>query len=217
MKIYFLIPPSEWKNHLNYHDKKSLSFLFDKPLEIAKNVTEKDLKCSWKRYEEWLFLNKNILKWETSKAIDRYDGVMYNAIDYKNMSENWKKFFEDNFLIFSWMYGVLKPLDIIGNYKLPIETKWLLRFWWDKISSFLNTLEADVFVDFLPDSYKKMINKKVLNKKIIEVVFLDKKTWKKLTHNSKKIKWEFIKKICETWVFEMTKDYLESWVIKIVC
>jgi hypothetical protein len=45
MKIFFLLPPSEGKNSENIYDFESLSFNFDKPFDIAKNVTEKDLKC----------------------------------------------------------------------------------------------------------------------------------------------------------------------------
>jgi hypothetical protein len=40
----------------------------------------------------------------------------------------------------------------------------------------------------LPDSYKKMINRKLLKKNIIEVDFLDKNSLEKLGHNSKNVK-----------------------------
>ncbi|MFC1798029.1 hypothetical protein ACFLY2_02630 [Patescibacteria group bacterium] len=45
MKILFLLPPSEGKNSENKYTKEELSFNFEKPLEIAQNVTGKDLKC----------------------------------------------------------------------------------------------------------------------------------------------------------------------------
>jgi len=45
MKILFLLPPSEGKNSENKYNTEDLTYEFDKPLEIAKNVTEKDLKC----------------------------------------------------------------------------------------------------------------------------------------------------------------------------
>ena len=48
---------------------------------------------------------------------------MYNAIDYEGMSDKGKDFFNSHFLIFSGMYGMVSPQDIIGDYKLPIETK----------------------------------------------------------------------------------------------
>jgi hypothetical protein len=46
IKILFLLPPSEGKNSDNRFDLEKLSFKFEKPQDIANNVTEKDLKCS---------------------------------------------------------------------------------------------------------------------------------------------------------------------------
>jgi len=133
MKILFLLPPSEWKKSWWEHKTEKLSFDFEKPVEIAKNVTEKDLKCKWDRFLEWLELNKTLCNHsqkEFTEAIKRYYGVMYWSIDYENMDKKAQDFFEQNFLIFSGMYGILRPKDIIWNYKLPIDTKWLFDFWW---------------------------------------------------------------------------------------
>lgn len=215
MKIIYLLPPSEGKNDKHLFKEYSLSFQFQKPLEIAKNATQKDLKCIGNRFLEWIELNSNILNCNTHFAINRYDWVMYKAIDYENMTAKWQKYFEEKFLILSWMFGILKPNDKIGNYKLPIETKWLYDFWKSKITNTLNELDADVIIDFLPNSYKKMIDKKRLNKKLIEVDFVTEKKWKiqKISHWVKKIKWEFIKQICENNWFEFDKN-LEKIEIK---
>lgn len=195
MNIIFLIPPSEWKNSENLYQKEELNFVFEKPLIIAKNASEKDLKCTWKRFEEAISLNKNIEKSWSIESVKRYSWVMYNAIDYFGMSEIWKKYFTENFLIMSWMYWLLKPQDKISNYKLPIETKWLSKYWQEIITNSINNLEADYIIDLLPNSYKKMIDFKKINSKIIEVNFLT-SDWKKISHWVKKIKWEWIKKIC---------------------
>jgi len=56
-------------------------------------------------------------------AISRYSGVMYTAIAYPHLSSEAKTYFDEHFLITSGMYGLLRPRDIIGNYKLPIEAK----------------------------------------------------------------------------------------------
>lgn len=204
MKIIYLLPPSEWKNPINLFENEKLTFNLKKPLEIAINATQKDLKCIWDRFEDWINLNKNILNSLTNFALNRYNWVMFKAIDYENMSDQAREYFEDNFLILSWMYGLVKPKDKIGNYKLPIETKWLSKYWTLEITNILNQIDADVIIDFLPNSYKKMIDKKSLNKKIIEVDFLTQKNSKiqKISHWVKKIKWEFIKEICEKWFFD---------------
>ncbi len=216
MKILFLLPPSEGKNWENKYDLEKCSFNFIKPIKIAQNVTEKDLKCIWKRFEEWIKLNNNIEHSSTIEVVERYTWVMYNSIDYSWMKEDWKRFFEDNFLIFSWMYWILKPLDRIWNYKLPIETKWLYSFWWDKIVSSINDLKVDYVVNLLPISYSKMIlwvNKKqevIFNDKrkfkVININFL-KSDGKKISHWVKKIKWEWIKKICE----QQITNYKDFW------
>jgi cytoplasmic iron level regulating protein YaaA (DUF328/UPF0246 family) len=206
MKIIYLIPPSEWKIDIWFYEFEELTFKFKKPELLSKNASEKDLKCIWKKYLESINLNKNINKSKTIEAVKRYNWIMFKAIDFENMTLVWKKYFEENFLIFSWMYWLLKPNDKIGNYKLPIETKWIIDFWWDKITKALNKIDADLIIDMLPDSYKKMINRKLLKKNIIEVDFLDKNSLEKLGHNSKNVKWKFIKNICEDWKIEITDE-----------
>jgi cytoplasmic iron level regulating protein YaaA (DUF328/UPF0246 family) len=177
MKIIYLLPPSEGKNSWWKLWPEKLSCTFDKPLDIAINATQKDLKCKDKRYEEGISLNENIETSEKMAAISRYSWVMYNAIDYSGMNDGGKKYFENNFKIFSWMYWALSPLDCIWNYKLPIETKWLYKFWWDTITNYLNKFEADFIVDMLPWSYAKMVDWTAINTNIIRINFLHKKDW----------------------------------------
>ncbi len=206
-KIKFLIPPSEWKNSSSSFIWESLTFHFEKPKEIINNTNEKDLKCKWENFLNAYNLNKKLFenKLETEYAINRYSWVMYNSISYNEMSKLWKKYFEDNFLIFSWMYWILMPLDKIWNYKLPIEAKWLANFWKNKITEKLNSLNTDFLINFLPISYTKMIDFKKLKAKIINVNFFTQKNWeyKKLSHWVKKVKWEYINNICEKWWIDL--------------
>ena len=211
-KVVFLIPPSEGKNTWWTGECESLSFPFKKPEKIAKNASQKDLKCSGKRYEEGIALNKECVALRSNwyiKAIDRYTGVMFNAIWYENMSPPGKQFFESNFLILSGMYGLLRPQDCIWNYKLPIESKWLLKFWGTAITDELNSMKLDYVINLLPLSYQKMIDFSALEASTINVDFLSEKNWevKKMTHWVKGVKWKWIKKICE----EQISKYEEFW------
>ena len=86
MKIIFLIPPSEGKNPDGKPIAEKLTYIFDKPVEIAKNASEKDMKCSGNRFAEAIFLNENIEKSVTLPATDRYNGVMFSAINYATLS-----------------------------------------------------------------------------------------------------------------------------------
>jgi cytoplasmic iron level regulating protein YaaA (DUF328/UPF0246 family) len=198
-KMIFLLAPSEGKNIWWEYKTEKLSFPLEKPTEIAINVTEKDLKCKWDRFIEGIKLNKTLNKWPFTEAINRYSWVVFNAIDYVWMTKSAKSFFEENILIMSGMYWIIKPLDCIWNYKLPIETQWLYNFWWDKITNILNEINPDYIVNLLPNSYLKIINPKKINSKIININFLTEKEWKivKFTHWVKKHRWEFLKNICE--------------------
>ena len=228
MKIIFLLPPSEGKKSDNKYNSEDLSFELEKPLEIAKNVTEKDLKCKGDRFLEWVELNKNIEKSETNEAINRYSWVMYNAIDYNNMQDSWMNFFDEKFLILSGMYGVVKPLDKIWNYKLPIDTKWLFDFWKEKIVKKITELQPEYLVNLFPISYSKLlwlakcrrhIHKRdfLINAwiKIVNINFL-KENWDKVSHWVKKIKWEWIKNVCENNIVDYKKfgwEVIETWNI----
>lgn len=229
MKILFLLPPSEGKNAENKFESEKLTYKFEKPLEIASSVTEKDLKCTWSRFEEWLKLNKNIENSGTNYAIERYSWVMFNAIDYAWMNNSGKEFFENNFRIFSGMYWIVKPLDKIGNYKLPVWRVDLYKFWWDLVPDALISEKPDYIVNLLPINYAKMIglatncnrHKKKLERiteswiKVININFL-KPDGKKISHWVKKIKWEWIKNICEkniTNYKDFWAEVIENWNI----
>ncbi len=209
MKTIYLLAPSEWKNDGWDHKKESLTYDLEKPINIAINATEKDLKCKAERYNQWIELNKNIWKWWFLEAINRYSWVVFNAIWYDNMSEPAKDFFQKNVYILSWMYGIVKPLDLIWNYKLPIETKWLYNYWWDKITQIIKEINPDCIVNLLPNSYAKMIDFKDIDSRIININFF-KSDWKKMTHWVKKYRWEFLKNICEQAITDY-KDF--SWEI----
>jgi cytoplasmic iron level regulating protein YaaA (DUF328/UPF0246 family) len=229
-KIMFLLPPSEWKNKLNLYKNEKLNFILNKPYNIWINATEKDLKCSWNRCIEWIDLNKNIWDSKTIEVVNRYSWIMYNSIEYKNMDNYWREFFNKNFYILSWMYWIVKPLDLIWNYKLPIETKGLLDFWWTQIIEILNNSDIEYIINLLPISYSKLIfwkNKKeeiIYNNlrkfKIININFI-KVDWNKLSHWVKKIKGEWIKKICENNIIDYNLFWWEvinneNWNIDIV-
>jgi cytoplasmic iron level regulating protein YaaA (DUF328/UPF0246 family) len=52
------------------------------------------------------------------KAILMYDGVAYEALDYLNLDEVASRYIDENLLIFSNLYGVLKAGDYVQFYKL---------------------------------------------------------------------------------------------------
>ena len=209
--MLFLIPPSEWKESgWETINTPVRSFSFSLPLAIAANATPKDLKCKDKRYEEGIALNKTVEQWPYLPAIQRYTGVMFKALDYHVMAKDWQDYANQHILIVSGMYGLLQLQDTIANYKLPVTSKWLYKFWWDKLTQALITFAKEKnhshIIDLLPWAHKKLFNFDLAREQGLQVTtvnFYHKWTNKKLTHGVKKVKGEWIKEHCE----EQTVDH----------
>lgn len=82
------------------------------------------------------------------------------------------------------MYGIVKANDLIGNYKLPIETKTLAKYWQETITNTLNESGADYVINLLPLSYQKMIDFKKISPKLVNINFQVEKNGKivKMAH-----------------------------------
>jgi len=51
-------------------------------------------------------------------AIERYDGVAYDYLDYNTLSDEAQNYLKEQTIIFSNLYGPLKGGDLIANYKV---------------------------------------------------------------------------------------------------
>ena len=117
------------KNEQAYIDENSLIFptLYKKRLEVL-SLYNNFLKSAKQEELEKLFGTKkvdviekyrrDIFKSPLLKAIQRYEGVAYDYLDYKNLTNNEQKYIDENVLIFSNLFGVIKASDEIPDYKL---------------------------------------------------------------------------------------------------
>ncbi len=131
MKILF--SPSEAKYRGGSDraiDKNSYIFpqLFDKRLEILKLYQEyidhsshKELiKLFGTKKENIIeYYSSDIFSRETKKAIERYDGVAYDYLDYSSLDKRQKLYIDDRLLIFSNLFGAILAGDNgLPDYKL---------------------------------------------------------------------------------------------------
>lgn len=64
--------------------------------------------------------NRSILTSPTMPAIERYTGVLYDALDVGSLSALHRKRLNDQVILFSGVWGVLRPHDAIPDYKLKM-------------------------------------------------------------------------------------------------
>jgi len=133
---------------------KSLGQLSGKPGVAQKTLGVKGVALQKARTD-----NASLLDSPTMPAIERYTGVMYDGIDYKSLDESAKTCFDENTIIMSGLFGMVRPYDMIPTYKLKMGArlrgkKACSTIWNPLISKTLkSTAENGVIWDLLPNEH----------------------------------------------------------------
>ncbi len=125
--LYILFSPSEGKKF--YHTSTQLKLTGGIALrqEIVHNynniIKEGDINTlknlfGLKKEEEVYKYAQDIFTAPTAKAIERYDGVAYDYLDYNSLSEDAQTYLHSHLLIFSNLFGVVRADDEIPIYKV---------------------------------------------------------------------------------------------------
>lgn len=135
--MIILFAPSEGKRSggtLSPLSNDSLVFpeLFEKRMEAAKEY-ESIIQSGNEKALMDLFGLKDTNGFErytipfssapTMKAIERYDGVAYDYLDYGSLETGAQRYIDQNVLIFSNLFGPIRASDSIPDYKLKQGNK----------------------------------------------------------------------------------------------
>ncbi len=173
MKILF--SPSETKiagGEENSFDKNSFIFpeLFEKRMQIINqynnfitNASKEDLVKLFGTKKDDVIeqYSKDLFKTPTTKVIQRYDGVAFDYLEYLKLKENEKVYIDENVLIFSNLFGVLRAGDKgLPDYKLKQGETFLNlkieKFYNDNFSKVLDKyLEDEDIIDLRAGFYEK--------------------------------------------------------------
>ncbi len=161
--------------------KKSIEDLI-KLLNISYGLSELNLE----RYQKWSppFSLDN-----AKQAILIFNGDVYNGIDAQSFTAEDFDFAQEHLRIISGLYGLLRPLDLIQPYRLPMGTRLVtsrgknLYFFWgdiitDALNEALNIAHTNILVNLASNEYFKAIKPDKLNAKIITPVFKENKNGK---------------------------------------
>jgi cytoplasmic iron level regulating protein YaaA (DUF328/UPF0246 family) len=207
METIILIPPSEGKAD-GGHNKplKSVSGIAADLIEAIKEADPIKLYGLKKTaLEKAITVNKEVLTSKTMPAIERYTGVVYDAIDYQTLKN--KSDFDKKVLIVSGLFGLVSPSDLIPNYRLKIDKLKAAKLW---VNSNSEQLKNKFVIDLLPQAHKKAVK----YDHGIEVEFVLKKAGKKMPagHQGKHIKGRFVRWLIENNITDPKhfKDFMEE-------
>jgi cytoplasmic iron level regulating protein YaaA (DUF328/UPF0246 family) len=123
-------------------------------------------------------------------AILTFDGDVYESMKLKEVEnsqyfDDLLNFAQNNLLILSGLYGILRPLDIIQPYRLEMGTSFkqypinnitnLYQFWQDKITDYLNLEilqhKEKTLINLASQEYFDVINRSLFKGKVININF----------------------------------------------
>ncbi len=127
------------------------------------------------RYNDWSFEHSI----ENSKqAILTFNGEVYNGLKASSFNPKEMQYAQQYLRILSGLYGVLKPLDLIQEYRLEMGTKLkvgkhqnLYNFWGDKLVNEINSTGEKVLINLASAEYFKVINSKKLKPNVVTPIF----------------------------------------------
>ncbi len=147
-----------------------------KRLAELMKISSKLAQLNFERYQVW---DPSFNPTNAKQAILTFKGDVYNGLGTYTFNHEDFDFIQQNLIILSGLYGLLKPLDLIQPYRLEMGTKFktskwknLYDFWGDKITKVINhMLDNDVLINLASNEYFKVVNKDLLTGKIITPVF----------------------------------------------
>ena len=169
--MLILLPPSEGKNQP----------ISKANVNLANLVFPNDLLAIRSR-----LLTKSLAASPAAKAMDVYSGVLYQALDWNSLGTAARARGEKSLLIISAVFGVIRPNDLIPNYKAKIKSV----DWKDALKPALDELGDDLIIDCRSSTYAGVWQSPPENTVAVRVFKKEKGKISVITHLSKKYRGE---------------------------
>ena len=179
--MLILLPPSEKKEGGTHDVQVALETLsFSDYLTLARKLAIANQ-------------NPDLLSLPTSPAIEIYSGVLYKSLNYAALSQVAKQRAKDRLLIFSALFGVLRPMDQIPSYRAKIRNSE----WKKPLSAALNDLGKQFVVDCRSSTYASAWKSNSVNSVSVRVFEQQSGRRRVVTHMSKKYRGELTRVLVE--------------------
>jgi cytoplasmic iron level regulating protein YaaA (DUF328/UPF0246 family) len=159
-----------------------LKTLSAKKLSSLMDLSAKLGELNRERYERWStpFTPRN-----ARPAVFTFNGEVYRGLDARTLTSSDLDFAQHHLRILSGLYGVLRPLDLMQDYRLMMGTpfgigkaKDLYAYWGDRITGSLNAdlkaARSDVVINCASSEYFSVVKTEALKARVITPVFKDK-------------------------------------------
>ncbi|HET6567475.1 MAG TPA: YaaA family protein, partial [Rhodothermales bacterium] len=168
--------------------------------------------------EEAIQADLEVLKAPLMSALDRYSpGVMYQAMDFTGLPTGAQRRLLENGIIFSGLFGLLRPDDLIPNYRLSMDAALpeigkVTGYWRPKLSPVLNREVAGRVVwNLLSSMHQEAWDDDHSYKQMVVVKFVKEQGGERkvLSHGVKPLRGQLVNYIVRDTVEEV--EQLKAW------
>lgn len=148
------------------------------------DVSQQLADLNYAHYQNWKL---PITLQNGRQALYVFKGTVYQGLNVASLNNTSINYLNNNLLILSGLYGVLKPTDLMLPYRLEMGSSFkvtpaknnLYKFWGDRITDYFNQRLAeqntDILINLASNEYFKSIKTKNLKGQIITPEFKDEK------------------------------------------
>ncbi len=182
-------------------------------IQTLMSVSEKIALETYSRFQKF-----NTPGQAKKTAIYLYSGEVYAGLDAASFREDELTYVQKHLRILSGLYGILRPLDLIGPYRLEMATRIeigkqpnLYKYWTGAITSQLqldmDASGSDILFNLGSEEYFKAIDTKKLKARIISFQFYDIRNGKPVfvSFNAKKARGMMARYIIQNRIFDPEK------------
>ncbi len=161
---------------------EKLKTLSAKKLATLMDTSESLGELNRERYQRW---SMPFTKENARPAAFAFNGEVYRGLSARTLDADDLRFAQQHLRILSGLYGVLRPLDLIQDYRLMMGTpfgagkaKNLYAYWGDAITQALNadlkSTRSDTMINLASSEYFKCVDPGKLKARVVTPVFKDK-------------------------------------------
>jgi len=162
--------------------------------------------------------NRELRSSPTIAALERYTGVLYDALDVGALNVSAREFARDHVLIHSALFGLLGADDPIPAYRLSHDSRLpalpLRKLWREHISAVLAASDG-VVLDLRSEAYVELGPAPAGPKTAFLRVVSDSADGPRraLNHFNKKGKGQFVRALCEAAIDHQSIDSVLEWSV----
>ncbi|WP_419771085.1 MAG: YaaA family protein [Candidatus Marinarcus sp.] len=171
---------NEYENHIQQLDLEALSQWF-----------------GIKKEQDVIKYSHSLKDKPTMKAIQRYNGVAFDALEYNQLESHAQNYIDDNVILFSNLFGPLMAKDLIPDYKYKQGAKlpnvMVEKYYSDHFTHALDLFLGEEIMDLRAGFYEKFY--KATHASVITLKFI--KEGKVVSHWAKHYRGKVLKEMAK--------------------